>query len=315
MPHNITHFIFNHWHIKVLSLISAILIVYFNNITSLETRVIAVPLEVRLPLEHVPTSAPPASVRVNLRGEGDEIVGILSEDIVAFIDLSGYDSAGVYQPAIQIERRAQAVDIEPLQITSDPATLSVRLEEKATKEVPVEIEIQGESPEGYQLTETRVAPPLITLTGPRNIIERTNSISTELIDITRQTSDGSIEAEIIISGAYVESLSGTTINVFFEVLEVPIEKTVDGVDINVANLANRFDVTFNSSESRITVSGTPSTLETLNNENVYLLIDAGTIRNPGAYILSTIPQIPAGMSDIEIVSYEPGVVPLQIIRR
>jgi len=315
MPHNITRFIFNNWHIKVLSLISAILIVYFNNITSLETRVIAVPLEVRLPVEHLPTSAPPASVRVNLRGEGDEIVGILSEDIVAFIDLSGYESAGIYQPAVQIERRAQALDIEPLQITSDPATLSVRLEEKTTKEVPVEIETHGESPEGYQLTEIRATPALITLTGPRNIIERTNSVSTEPIDIARQTSDGSIEAEIVVSGAYVESLSGTTIIVLSEVVEVPIEKTVDEVDINVANLANRFDVTFNSSESRITVSGTPSTLETLNNENVYLLIDAGTIRNPGAYILNTTPQIPAGLSDIEIVSYEPGVVPLQIIRR
>jgi len=181
--------------------------------------------------------------------------------------------------------------------------------------VPVEIETQGEPPEGYQLAEIRAVPTRVSLTGPRNIIERTDNVSTEPIDITRQTSTGSIEAEIVVSGAYVESLSGSTVRILSEIVEVPIEKTVDGVDIDVANLANRFDVAYNLSESRVTVRGIPSTLQTLNDENVYLLIDAGTIRNPGAYILNTIPQIPAGLSEIEIVSYEPGVVPLQVVRR
>ena len=310
--HKVIHGIFNNWHIKVLSLISAIIIVYFNSIISLENRVITVPLEVRLPTNHLPVDALPASVRVNLRGEGDDLVSILSEDIGAILDMSAYDSAGTYSISVRLDRRGGALDIEPLQITSDPGQISVKMEAKITKEIPVNIAVRGELLDGYVLVDMAATPPLVTVSGPQSTLEQITEISTENINIANRTTTGATDSQLIMPYPYVQFRDGNTVRVLFEIMETPILASINDVGVMVENLSERFSMTYTLGESRIRVMATPSTIRRLDNAGIFFAIDGTSVSAVGEYMLELMPRTVEGVGVLEVVDYQPTVILVQV---
>ena len=310
--HRIVHGIFNNWHIKILSLISAIIIVYFNSIISLESRVITVPLEVRFPENHLPVNALPASVRVDLRGEGDDLVSILSEDIGAVLDMSLYDSVGTYSMSVQLDRRGGALNIEPLQISSDPGQISVKMEAKITKEVPVNIAIQGELLDGYLLVDMAAVPPLVTVSGPQSALEQITEISTENINITNRTTTSTTDTQLIIPSPYVQSRDGNTIRVLLEIVETPILASINDIDVIVENISERFFVTYILDESSIRVLATPTTIRKLDNAGIFFAVDGSLVNATGEYTLPLMPRTVESVGVVDIFDYQPTTILVQV---
>ena len=310
--HRVVHSIFNNWHIKILSLISAVVIVYFNSIVSLENRVITVPLEIQFPENHLPVDALPASVRVDLRGEGDDLVSILSEDIGAVLDMSSYDSVGTYSISVQLDRRGGALDIEPLQITSDPGQVSVKMEAKITKEVPVNIAIQGELLDGYLLVDMVTTPPLVTVSGPQSTVEQITEISTENINITNRTTTSTTESQLIIPSPHVQSRDGDTIRVLLEIVETPIMVSINDIGVVVENISERFSMTYILDESSVRVLATPTTIRKLDNGGIFFAVDGSPINAAGEYMLALMPRTVESAGVVEIVDYQPTAILIQV---
>ena len=307
--------VFNNWHVKILSLIAAILIVYFNNITALEDRVIVVPLEVRISSALLPAAEVPSSVRITLRGEGEDIVNIISEDIRAFVDLGVYDTAGLHSVSVQIERRGSALTIDPLQVISEPAQLSIRLEPQVTREVAVTPDVQGALAGGYVLDQVTVVPLSVIVSGPQNILDQITEVSTQPISVSNHTSSSSTRVDLLNPGPYVTFTGGNSVNVVFAIGEVPVVRSVDNVAVTVVGLRSRFVTEYDVPQSSVTVRGLPSELEQLDTQNVSLVVDVESINTGGQYNLNLIPQTPEQLESIEIVDYQPQSVLLTVSRQ
>lgn len=303
---NLRKFLLDNWHVKALSLTIAVILVYFNNVANLEVRTIEIPLEARLPLKHLPASEIPDSISVILRGESDGIINVLGEDIRAFIDLTPYQEAGLYTVTVQIERKGAAFNIEPLTITSNPPQFSIRLEDQITRELAVAVDIQGALAAGYQLTKTSIIPQTVEITGPRNVLGRMVDISTQPVNISNQAASSAARAQLIVPGPYVEFLNRDSVNVVFEVGEVPIIRNVENIKVEIVNLRRRFVASYVLGNSFVIARALPSQLNQLTSENVRFVIDAEGISAVGQHTLSLTPQLPPRLQTvIEVIDYQP----------
>ncbi|MCL1959664.1 MAG: CdaR family protein [Spirochaetes bacterium] len=185
------------WPVKVISLTAAIILVVYYRMSTLETRSFSVSLLVETNNKFIPSSSFTDTVKVSLRGEANSINSIPEKDIEAYIDLNKYTNDGVYRIPVQIRKKGGALGIEPLEITVLPAEISLTLEQKIVRNIPVYPVFRGTIAHGYELTSQSIIPDTVTAEGPRSILENQYDFLTETIDIEGRYGNFSILINII----------------------------------------------------------------------------------------------------------------------
>jgi hypothetical protein len=171
------------WPVKVLSLAAAIVIAVFYRMNTLETRSFSVPLKIETNDSFITTGSYVNSVRINLRGEAGSINSIHEEDIEAYIDLNKYANEGLYRIPVQVRKKGNALGIQPLEISVLPIEISLILERKVSRSVPVNPVFSGTTAQGYELTSQTIIPDSVTAQGPQNILDNLRDFPTETIDL------------------------------------------------------------------------------------------------------------------------------------
>lgn len=214
------------WPVKVISLIAAIIITIFHRMSTLETRSFSVPLRLETNNQFIPSGSFTDTVRVNLRGDTDNIHSIPEKDIEAYIDLGKYKNEGEYRIPVQIRKKGSALEIEPLEIKIIPAEISVNLEQKIVRNIPVSPVFRGTIAHGYELTSQSIIPDSVNAEGPRVIIENLYDFLTETIDLEGRYGNFSILINIInenplivIHGNKMIEYRGTIRRIMREVLQ------------------------------------------------------------------------------------------------
>jgi len=172
------------WPAKVISLVIAIFIMFLYNLTRLDQRLITVQLNISEGRSFVPSTDYPKTVRVVIRGERDQIYRIREADIVASLDLTRYQSEGVFRVPVKLERRGEARDIDPLELRADPAEIPIGFERLAAKRVAISPTFKGFLEQGYELISYEIVPSEIAIEGPSNLIANTKDISTDVIELS-----------------------------------------------------------------------------------------------------------------------------------
>ena len=185
------------WPVKVLSLAAALIISVFYRMNTLETRFFSAPLQIEASETLLPVNTLATAVRISLRGESDEIQPILEEDIEAFIDLERFTNEGVFRVPVQIRKKGSALGIEPLEISVLPVEITVVLEQKITRSIPVFPVFSGTIASGYELTNQQILPDRVNADGPRRDLESTIEFNTEIIDLDRRNDNFSSRVNII----------------------------------------------------------------------------------------------------------------------
>lgn len=185
------------WPVKVLSLAAALIISIFFRMTTLETRFFSAPLNVNTNENLIAVNSLSSSVRISLRGESDGIQPILEEDIEVFIDLGRYINEGTYRVPVQIIKKGSALGVSPLEISVLPIEITVTLEQKVRKSVPIFPVFFGTIAQGYELTSHQIIPEMVVAEGPRSQIDELLEFNTELIDLDRRYENFSVRINII----------------------------------------------------------------------------------------------------------------------
>jgi len=141
------------------------------------------------------TSEIPEQIELSLRAPNSVWDRLLNEttEIQAILDLSGLEE-GEYKREIQIQ-----IPIQPVRIISaTPQTATVTLEPLATQTFPVELNIAGEPPIGYQIGEPTLDPSEIIISGPQSQMEQVVQVraSVNLAD-ARETIDQSVTLQAL----------------------------------------------------------------------------------------------------------------------
>jgi YbbR domain-containing protein len=189
--------ILERWPVKVISLIAAIIITVFYRMSTLETRSFSVPLLVEANNLFIPSSSFTDTVRVSLRGEADSILSVPEGDIEAYIDLNKCTNEGLYRIPVQIRKKGGTLEIKSLEITVIPEEISVTLEQKILRNIPVYPVFRGTIAHGYELTSQSIIPDSVAAEGPRSILENQYDFLTETIDLEGRYGNFSILIKVI----------------------------------------------------------------------------------------------------------------------
>jgi hypothetical protein len=301
----------SNWPAKVLSVVAALLLVVFNNISRLEERYISVPLELSLPDDLVAASSYPSRVRVTLRGESEGVQRILDDDIDAYLDLQNVEEEGVVTTSVRINRTGTALGVDPLEIYVEPAEVSLAVEEKARTSLEVEPSLSGFLPAGYQLAGYQISPSSVEVEGPESEVAPLETVQTEDIEMAGRRNDFSVRVRLVRPSPGISFLGGDVVEFRGIVEEAVVLNTFEPVETVVLDLAPGLTISSALPSGSIRVQGNQLDLENVTVDQVQLVADASRVTSPGRYQLQTRPEVPPGLA---VLRYEPQTVDVQVVR-
>ncbi|MFP4431240.1 MAG: YbbR-like domain-containing protein [Spirochaetaceae bacterium] len=301
----------SNWPAKVLSVVAALLLVVFNNISRLEERYISVPLELRLPNDLVAASSYPSRVRVTLRGESEGVQRILDEDVDAHLDLRNVETEGVVTASVRVNRIGTALGVDPLEVYVEPAEVTLAVEQKAQKSLEVEPTLSGFVPVGYQLTGYQISPSSVEVEGPESEAAPLEVVRTEEIELGGRRNDFSVRVRLVRPSPGITFLGGDVVEFRGIVEEAVILNTFEPVETVVINLAPGLTISSALPTGSIRVQGNQLDLDNVTVDQVQIVADASRVTTPGRYALRTRPEVPSGLA---VLRYEPQTVDVQVVR-
>ena len=300
--------VFSNWVVKVLSVSAAVVLFLFQRFGSLEERFFGVPLQYTVDEGFIVTDISVGSVRINMRGSGDEIFLVLEDDVEAYIDVSNHASEGIFKSPVLLRRSgsAETVDIE---MRVDPLEATVTLEQKIEKEVGVVPQLLGYPAVGYELVQTLVSPEEVVVTGPRTHIELLDRLESAVIDLSGRTDDFLVRVPIQMDDDLIVFLASPDVEVRGIIREVIVEKTFEAVPMRYSGLAPGLVLEGDEEYGSLKLEGPQLMIEALRTNDLFFDIDCSGITAPGVIELPVTVTVPLGAT---LLSFQPPVVSLQV---
>jgi YbbR domain-containing protein len=301
------------WPAKVLSVALAIIIFVFHRMSTMEERFFSTPLNIEAGENLTPSSSYPRMIRVTLRGDANSIFPILEDDIETYIDLDKYDSPGDSRAAVQIRKKGTALGVEPLEISVDPMEISISLDHKVSKFVPLTASLRGTVEPGYVLASHSLNPTQVILDGPSGLIGNISELYTDFIDLDGRNRDFTVMVNIlnrdpllVIRGNGVTEFHGFISRI------IPVRNITD-IPIRMANLDPDFSGELDIRAGSVHLEGgSQEELDRFNPPVNFLSVDCSEINRPGAY---TLPVAAAGVPSNLTLKVEPRQVAILVSAR
>jgi YbbR domain-containing protein len=300
------------WPAKVLSVAAALILFVFHRMSTLESRFFSVPLRVETSAGFMPVNAYPRMVRVTLRGDPNSIYPIAEEDIEAYVDLTKYSAPLWYRVPVQIRKTGTALEVEPLEISVDPLEVSIQLDRKVSKSVPLNLNSRGNVQEGFELISQSLTPAMVTVEGPLNTLDSLPELSTEAIDLEGRNESFTIAARIVNPDPRVVIQGNGSVE-FRAVIRpmVPV-MSIEGIPIAVKGLDPRFETAPGGSTGSVRLEGSRELLDMFVPAPDFLSVDCSALHTPGTYTLPVHIALPAGLTSVR---QEPAELRLTLAMR
>lgn len=297
------------WPIKIISVAAAVLLFLFNQMATLEERFLSVPLQLDMAEQFIPAETYPKTVRVTIRGQGEEINLVLEDDIEVYADFSSYTQEGIYTVPIQVLKEGSLTHIDPLELQVEPKRLTLKIEKKISKSVRVEPNLSGYPSKGYELSQYFITPSTVQIEGLESSIRNLETVQTERIDLSGKTEDFTLRLRLKNPSQFSSFPGGNTVEFFGIIQENTILKTIENVDLIALDLESDLEVIGLPEDGLIKVQGTQLLLEKLGREDYMLTFDCSEITAPGTYELPVNPEVP---QDVLVLKYEPARIEIQV---
>lgn len=300
------------WPAKVLSVAAALLIFFFYRLNRLDERYLSVPLQVTSNDEYVPASQYPRSVRLALKGESNDLFRIQESDIAASVDLSGVKAVGLARAVVSIEKKAGALGIDPLQISPEPAEITVTMERRSSRVVPVTPAFRGYLEPGYNLKAFDISPGEVEIVGPESAISRLSDMTTEPIELTGKMSDFAVKARIVHSNALIQVSGSDVVQFRGTVAKSVAAKSFVAMPIQVEGLQADLVLEAPLPTARINVKSASADVHAISLPAQAVAVDFSGIHKPGSYTLPIVVVLPESLT---LESLEPASVTVRILSR
>jgi hypothetical protein len=300
------------WPAKVLSIALAIILFVFHRMSSLEERFFSVPLSVEVNNSLIPASSYTRMIRVSLRGDATSIYPILEDDIKAYIDLKPYEVPGLYRTPVLIRKEGTALGVEPLEISVDPIEISLELDRKVSKYVPLTANLRGNVLSGYDLISHTLTPTQVVVDGPLTLLGTISELYTDFIDLDGRSENFSVTVNILNRDPLIVIRgSGTTEFHGFIQRLVPVRNFTD-LPITLNNLDESLEAEMDVKSGTVRLDGDQSQLDLFVPPPGFLYADCSAITGPGAYTLPLKVDLPSG---INLARQDPQAVALTVTQK
>lgn len=299
--------IFYRWGEKLLAVGLALVIMVLHTIVTREERSIMVPLEIRINSSLIVAEDYKPFVKLTLSGEMEEIENYVASDFTCFVDFTEFTEEGTYKMPIQIDKNGMAQNDE-YEIKIDPGTLTLALESKMVKTLPVTPSLVGFALIGYDVEQYFVSPSSVTIVGPRSIVENLTTIRTEDIDIEGRYEDFTISSRLLKPENDPDGLTlfpgGETVQLKGVITEAIIVRTFSNIRVVTLDIPENLTLANPIPGGSIVVQGTQAELEQIRQKDMALVVSAASVRAPGKYTLEVELSMPAGVTTLDYLPRE-----------
>jgi YbbR domain-containing protein len=294
----------DNWVAKVLSVFLAIIVFVFHRMTTMESRFFLAPLMVELPAHLVPSSSYTRMIRVTLRGDADNIMPILEDDVEAYIDLGDIEAPGFCRAPVQIRKKGSAVGVEPLEISFNPIEIELELDQRGSKYVPLTPNIQGSLAFGYDLTSHSLTPTQVTVDGPAKLLDQVAELNTDIIDLDGKDADFSVIVSILNRDPLL-TIRGNGMTEFRGFVRSRVAvRNFSALPIVLEGLGAGLLPEAGASSGNVRISGSQTELDSFIPPRLFLSVDCSQISGEGVYTLPVKVNLPPSLSLVRVEPQE-----------
>lgn len=294
--------VIENWPVKVLSIALALVLFVINRMNTMTTRPLSIPLLVETNSSLIPASPYPQTVRITLRGEDEGIKSISDRDIEAYVDLTRYDTGGLYSAPIQIRKMGIAQNVEPLEMTVNPLKISVQLDQRMSKTLPLTAIIQGRAADGFDFVSHSISPQEIVVTGPLSLLESVSEIKTDPVDLDGRSSNFITEVKISSPNPFSVLKGGEMASISCIIRPSVLVRSIDNIPITLIGLKHGLKADIGGKTGSIRIEGSEEELDSFQPSAAVFIANCSGINGPGAYTLAVEIDLSPGFS---LIRHEP----------
>ena len=300
------------WLVKIVCLAFAVFLSQFYRGTLQDTRYILVPLILQNEGPLAPAEQYPAKIKVSVWGNTNSIGSIGDDDISAFIDISEFKTDGTYRIPIQTKLSGVMTPFGNIEISAEPSMLSLKLETKVRKTVPVNLSLKGIPADGYEVTKSSIEPATVEIEGPSGLVEKIEELVTEPLSIEART-NGFLGTVAILNDEPLISVIGKgQVQHTVKITETITQKTFENIPIYFIKSSREFSITSDKKTGSLEIRGPKKLLETWQPPENILTVSCESITEPGSYTLPLEPILPVEYAKFRILRFAPKSVQVTV---
>jgi YbbR domain-containing protein len=172
---------------------------------------VEVPVEFQNVPENLEISSPQISpAQIRLRGPERTVRRLQRTDVRAEIDLSGA-RPGERTFDLTARQVRKPYDLDVVQVV--PSQFQLAFDTRLTRQVEVHPRVVGTFAAGYGIGRVLVAPPVITITGPRARVQAAEAAITDPVDVSGTMDRATFVTHAYVSDPMVQVVDPTAIHV------------------------------------------------------------------------------------------------------
>lgn len=301
--------IVRNWPEKVICLTLALFLFLFYRISNMGTKTVSLPLQIENSGSMTPSVPFLRNVHVTLRGESESIYAVSEEHITPYADLSHIREEGVYAVPVQIRLSGAASGIDPLEVTVDPPEITLTLERKAYKTLPVQGVFSGFPAEGYRLESFTLNPPSVEVSGPQSLVEPLEKLTTAPVVLSGWNTGFDGSADIVLPSDLLLLDGGQKVGYRVTIVPEITERQFPGTDIVFDSLRPGLQIAESGLTGTLVIQGPRIQLSRWTPSGPLLSVSCETVTGPGTYVL---PVSAAAPRQFSVLRLEPREITVTV---
>ena len=293
------------WVVKVICFVIALLLYFMHQTASIEKKTFIVPLSVKQDGGVVAVGINDESgneinsVKLIVRAEADDIAKIESHraDIKAYLDITNFAKEGSEKVPVYLDFPEDVKLIEPLEITSEPENVYVKMEKLLTRYVPIVPSLSGEVDRGYIQNDISIVPNSVFISGAKSIVSEIDGIITEDIDIVNHFDSFSVKTKLVNLNKAINVEEPDEVNVHVSITAVQDLKLFKGIAVQFVGVRPELKIAEKSLQQSVNVNlaGNLLFLEKLSSSRLTARVDCSKITEAGEYDMPVSIFVPSGV--------------------
>jgi len=309
---NFTKKLIDQWPAKLICLVLAIGLYILHQTSLLEKKTYIVPLKI---VENGNVSVighVPSSVSIIIRASKDDIAKISNDDISVDIDLSNLTENGEYTLPLNLVFSEEILASDSLEVKVKPESITVNVEKKVLKYVPVIPSTVGDVAEGYKIDNIEVNPPYVPIVGPESLVNATESIFTTRVNVSNATTNFAAEAEGYPINKLIQLQDKGPYKVTITLGQADMVKDYNEIVVVLYNMPENLKIAGNTPLVNVTLSGKAPFLDKYVISRNFVTADFSEITEPGVY---EVPLTYISNPNFEIVKKSAETITVTIVEK
>jgi YbbR domain-containing protein len=267
---------------KILAIAIAIALWFVANIEHDIEKSIPIGVNyVNLSPELVIVNKPPEKLNVRIRGPRTQLSSLSTRDIVFTLDLANV-SPGISRFEIQTDQIKTPRGVLVTGIS--PAEIEIEVDKLKQKEVSVK-PVVGLPDDGYEIVgKPRVVPSKVEVKGPKSIVSKIESVSTDLVSATGVKTTFTTQVPLRVPHPLVKIIGDEIVQVTVTIKEIRVVKEFKGISIDFVNFDNISFEPMGLLKVDLEFEGPYSIIKNLNSNDIQVFVDGSNIKKSGKRI-------------------------------